>query len=101
MGYEEIAATLRKCNTHDTLRHAWVMVQIPMKALPVHTRAWLAALKDHRKRMITDGSIDVYDEACRRADLVDWCDHDTRERIRTEAAASRSREDLHKLRGRP
>lgn len=92
--YHEVAEVLRGCSTHETLRLAWVQQQANMRLLPPFVRTWLTCLKDQRKRMIDQGTIEEYDEARRRCDLVDWCDHDTRERIRLVAASDRARAAL-------
>lgn len=89
--YEDVASVLRQCSTHDTLRLAWTQQQANLRDLPIHTRAWLTALKDQRKRMIDQGTIEDYDESRRLCDLVDWCDHETRERVRLAAVSDRAR----------
>lgn len=89
--YNKIADVLRGCSTHETLLLAWTEQQPNIRELPAYARSWMTALKDQRKRMIDQGAIEDYDESRRLCDLVDWCDHETRERVRLAAVSDRAR----------
>ncbi len=97
--YNEVRDLLGKAQTDADLFVAWKESQQYLRLLPQYARTWLVAMKDQRKRLIAEGGVIDYDEARVRCDLVDWCDHDARERIRTEANADRARAQLNRARG--
>lgn len=100
MAYHEIAETLRSCSTHETLRAAWMAAQPSIKLLQPYGRLWLTNLKDHRKRMIEDGSIGDYDAARARCDAINWEDADERARVTFAAGLARTLPARHQKKGR-